>query len=231
MGSCFLLPLTTRPTLKVLALRAFELGAFALRSSLSSLKDPPAPEAANLPLCGLSWFSNRTLFLWGAPRSTDAVPDDFDAAGAAVEFADLPDIVRFNSVLPVVVVEDLLRFGSSCSSEFKFVLDFDLMLAFERIFGGASAPKSRPMPGNPLAFLVGARGGSSSTPFPVKNVGSMIPFPVGVSSTAISAVTGGVIMFLLPLNFSKSAEAAVVLFTSPLTLFLEILKGSLLEGG
>ena len=159
------------------------------------------------------------------------VLDDFDAAGAAAEFADLPDIVRFNSVLPVVVVEDLLRFGSSCSSECKFVLDFDLMLAFERIFGGASAPKSRPIPGNPLAFLVGARGGSSPTPFPVKNVGSMIPLPVGVSSTAISAVTGGVIMFLLLLNFSKSAEPAVMLFTSPLTLFLEILKGSLLEGG
>lgn len=104
--------------------------------------------------------------------------------------------------------------------------------------------KSIPSPGRVRPFLGGANGGSAATgaaaarppiSFP-ENIGSSMPpaGPVGVSniwgSGRMIGSIGAALFFLL-LNFSKSAKLPALLRMSPFIRFLDMLNGSLLEGG
>ena len=137
-------------------------------------------------------------------------------------------------------MDDTLTVELCCSPDSSLLPDFDFAVELDRILGGPPTLKSIPIPGNVRPFLVGASGGSCDVKAVMPRPPPSLPNkpdsaasklgPVGVSKACGSGRTRSTGATALFFPAVLSNKARLPLRTSPLIRFLDILKGSLVEG-
>lgn len=185
---CLRFPLTTRPTLNAFALRPLVAVGLIFFSSMPSLA-PILPLDAKRPL---NWLMSRVLLLCGAAGSAAVTLLVVAAMLAEEDCAAWPDTVRLCPPMALLNVDVLLNWLVLSASSLSLLSFRDFGLEdLARILGGASTPKSIPIPCIARAFRIGASGGSVENDTAVTPGASLLgwisvitppPGPVGVSS-------------------------------------------------